>query len=208
MSHTSSPRILAFSAALAACLGCGKEEAVEKVEAATPEPTVQAPAGISPQKFADAVHAVMKADRTVYTKKVVNRLQNEEQVIKASEHWEDDKTLPLPAQMFRMGAEMVSKDKAAGFTYALLSTWPINKQNKPSTDVEKKGLEFIVTKNGENFYAEETLGGKKYFTAVYPDVGVAEACIKCHNEHKDTPRSDFKLGDVMGGVVVRVPLEG
>ena len=32
--------------------------------------------GITPQKMADALHAVMESDRTIYTKKVVNRLQN------------------------------------------------------------------------------------------------------------------------------------
>ncbi len=161
--------------------------------------------GISPQKMADALHAVMEADRTVYTKNVVNRLQNEESVIKASEHWKDDKALPLPAQMFRMGAEMVSK-KEAGFTYALLSEWPVNKQNKPSTDVEKAGLKYIVENPDKNYYGEEELGGQKYFTAVYADKGVAEACIGCHNAHKDSPRKDFKLGEVMGGVVIRIPV--
>ena len=161
--------------------------------------------GITPQKFADALHAVMASDRTVYTKRVVNRLQNKEGVIKATEHWEDEKTLPLPAQMFRMGAEMVSK-KDVGFTYSLLSKWPINKQNKPKTDVEVKGLDFVASNKGKNFYGEETLGGKKYFTAVYADTGVAEACVSCHNDHPDSPRDDFALGDVMGGVVIRIPL--
>src|SRR5690606_5704931 len=94
----------------------------------------------------------------------------------------------------------------AGFTYSLLSMWPINTQNKPSTEIEKKGLEFVAANKGKNFYGEEELGGKKYFTAVYADTGVAEACVKCHNEHKDSPKNDFKLGDVMGGVVVRIPL--
>jgi hypothetical protein len=163
--------------------------------------------GLSPQKMADALHAVMSADRTVYTRMVVNRLQNEENVIKASEHWKDEKALPLPAQMFRMGAEMVA-EKKAGFTYALLSMWPVNKQNKPKTDVEKKGLQYVVDNPGKNYYSEETLGASKYFTAVYADTAVAQACIKCHNEHKDTPRRDFKLGDVMGGVVLRIPLSG
>jgi len=166
------------------------------------------PAGIAPQKFADALHAVMDSDRAVYTKKVVGRLQNKDKVIKASEHWEDEKALPLPAQMFRMGAELVAK-KDVGFTYSLLSEWPINKQNKPSTEIEKKGLAFVVENKGKkNFYGEETLGGTKYFTAVYADTGVAQACVSCHNEHKDSPRTDFKLGDVMGGVVIRVPLDG
>jgi hypothetical protein len=163
--------------------------------------------GLPPQKVADALHAVMSADRTVYTRQVVNRLQNEEKVLKATEHWKDEKTLPLPAQMFRMGAEMVA-EKNAGFTYSLLSMWPVNKQNTAKTDAEKKGLDFVAKNPGKNHYEEETLGGKRYFTAIYADTAVAQACVTCHNEHKDSPRRDFKLNDVMGGVVIRIPLEG
>jgi len=162
--------------------------------------------GISPQVMADSLHAVMAADRTVYTKKVVNRLVKEDKVIKASEHWQDEKALPLPAQMFRFGAEMVA-EKGAPFSYSLLSLWPINKQNAPKTDVEKEGLNYIADNPGQNFYKEEELGGVKYFTAVYPDPAVAPACVDCHNDHKDTPKSDFKIGDVMGGVVIRIPLQ-
>ena len=166
-----------------------------------------APTGITPRQMADALHAVMESDRTVYTRNVVNRLQNDENVIKASEHWKDDKALPLPAQMFRMGAEMVA-EKDAGFTYALLSLWLVNKQNVPRTELEKQGLQHVVDHPGENFYGEETLGGERYFTAIYADTAVAPACVTCHNDHKDSPRTDFEIGDVMGGVVVRLPLGG
>ena len=165
----------------------------------------EAPAGIAPQKFTDALFAVMEADRTVYTRKVVQRLTNEEKVIKASEHWSDDKALPLPAQMFRFGSEAVA-EKTDAFSYTLQSIWPINDQNSPKTQMERDGLQYVVDNPGKNFYGEETLGGVTYFTAVYPDVAVSPACVSCHNEHRDTPRSDFKIGDVMGGVVIRVPL--
>ncbi len=161
--------------------------------------------GLNPQSVADSIHAVLESDRTVYTKFVVNRLVKEEKVIKASEHWKDDKALPLPAQMFRMGAEAVA-EKNAGFSYSLLSLWPINKQNEPKTEAEKSGLKFIAENPGQNFYTEEELGGKKYYTAVYPDMAIAPACVECHNDHKDTPKSDFKIGDVMGGVVIRLPM--
>ncbi|MEM7409533.1 MAG: DUF3365 domain-containing protein [Myxococcota bacterium] len=176
------------------------------VVACQPAPQA-ASGGIEPQLMADALHAVMESDRTVYTRNVVNRLVKEQGVIKASEHWKEEPALPLPAQMFRMGAEMVAK-KDVGFSYALLSQWPINKQNTARTDVEKAGLKFVADNKGENFYAEEELGGQKYFTAVYADTAVAPACVSCHNEHKDTPKSDFELGDVMGGVVLRIPLSG
>jgi len=88
----------------------------------------------------------------------------------------------------------------------LLSVWPINKQNEPRTDAEKAGLQFVVDHPGENYYTEEKLGDTTYYTAVYPDVAVAKACVTCHNNHVDSPRDDFKLDDVMGGVVIRIPL--
>ena len=77
----------------------------------------------------------------------------------------------------------------------------------PRSDVEKKGLQHVVDHPGENYYGEEELSGKKYFTAVYADVAIAEPCVTCHNGHKDSPKTDFKLGDVMGGVVIRVPMK-
>jgi hypothetical protein len=136
---------------------------------------------------------------------VVNRLVKDDKVIKASEHWQDKKALPLPAQMFRMGADMVT-EKNMGFTYSLLSMWPVNKQNKPKTMLEKEGLQFVADNPGKNYYGEEKLGETTYYTAIYADTAVAPACVDCHNDHKDSPRSDFKLGEVMGGVVIRIPL--
>lgn len=161
--------------------------------------------GIEPKDVADMLHAVMSADRTVYTRVVVNRLTLKDKVITANEHFEDNKALPLPAQMFRFGAEMAAEQNKK-FSYSLLSLWPVNKQNAPRTEAEKKGLEFVAANKGQNFYTEEKLGSQKYFTAVYADVAVAQACVSCHNEHKDSPRRDFKLKDVMGGVVIRIPI--
>jgi len=172
--------------------GCGEEESAK---------------GIDPKIYTDSLFAVMKADRTNYTKLIVQRLGPKgANAIYPVEHWKDEENgAPLPAQMFRAGAEAV-REMTEDFTYSLQSEWPINKQNAPSTPMEEEGLKFIGANPGENFYGTEKLGDKEYFTAVYPDVAVAEACVSCHNEHKDTPRSDFKIGDVMGGVVIRVPL--
>ncbi len=178
--------------------GCGSTEA-----ALTP------PTGISPQKFADGVHAVMMADRTVYATHVVTRLKKQSSPVTADEYWEDaENAIPLPAQMFRMGATLVDENPQAGFNYALRSNWPLNEQNHPKSDFEKKALEYIGEHPGENFYGEEELGGKKYFVAAYPDRAVAEACWSCHNEHPNRGDGypEFAKDDVMGGVIVRIPL--
>lgn len=169
-------------------------------------------AKVSVKAMADALHLVMDSDRTVYTQKIVNRLVKKDKVITASEHFEDDKALALPAQMFRFGSEMAAKRAESmddvNFSYTLQSLWPINKQNAPKTDAEKAGLKFVAENKGQNYYATEKLGGVNYFTAVYADTAVAPVCVSCHNEHPDTPKKDFKIGDVMGGVVIRIPVDG
>jgi hypothetical protein len=155
------------------------------------------------QAIADAVYTVLSADREAYTQEVVHRLQNEEKVLKAGERWKEEKLLPLPAQMFRLGADRVRK-KNTGLSYALLSLWPINKQNAPRTPGEKTGLEAVSLAAAARWQGEETLGGARYFTAVYPDKAISAACVTCHNGHGESPRTDFKEGDVMGGIVIRV----
>jgi len=163
--------------------------------------------GIDPKIYTDSLFAVMNADRANYTKLVVQRLGPKGSgAVKPDEHWEDfpNGTL-LPAQMFRAGSEAVA-EVTDDFTYSLQSVWPINSQNAPKTPVEEEGLKYIAENIGKNFYGEEKLGDVTYFTAVYADIAVAEACISCHNAHKDSPRDDFQMGEVMGGVVIRVPL--
>lgn len=167
------------------------------------------PAGISPKLYTDSLFTVMNADRANYTKLIIARLGPKGSgAIKPDEQWEDfENGALLPAQMFRAGAEAVA-DITDEFSYSLQSLWPINKSNAAlQTEVAKVGLQYIVDNPGENFYGEEVLGDTTYFTAVYPDVAVSAACTSCHNEHKDSPKTDFEIGDIMGGVVIRVPID-
>ncbi|MBI1246710.1 DUF3365 domain-containing protein [bacterium] len=192
--------------ALATLAGCGSSETVAAPTRASEAAKTE---GISPQTFADSVHAVMMADRTVYAKHVVTRLKKQNAPVAPSEYWEDEEhKIPLPAQMFRMGAELVAENPEAGFSYALKSKWPLNPQNKAVSPMEIEGLEFVAENPGKNFYGEEKIGDKTYYTAVYPDKAVAQACWECHNNHqnREADYPDFKEGDVMGGVIVRVPL--
>lgn len=188
----------AVSAVLVGLVACNSE-----TEVAAPAES----SGIAPKLFTDALFAVMNADRANYTKLVVARLgPTGSGAVKPDEHWQEyENGTLLPAQMFRAGAEAVA-EVTDEFSYSLQSLWPIGKQNGPKTALEKEGLQFVVDNPGENFYGQETLGDVTYYTGVYADVAVSEACTVCHNEHKDSPKIDFNVGEVMGGVVIRVPL--
>lgn len=188
----------AVSAVMVGVVACNSQTEVAAPAAST---------GIEPKLFTDALFAVMNADRANYTKLVVARLgPTGSGAVKPDEHWQEyDNGTLLPAQMFRAGAEAVA-EVTDEFSYSLQSLWPIGKQNGPKTPLEQEGLQFVVDNPGENFYGEETLGDVTYYTGVYADVAVSEACTVCHNEHKDSPKTDFKVGEVMGGVVIRVPI--
>ena len=63
---------------------------------------------ISPERVADYVHAVLEADRTIYTTHIVNRMQ-EKGLVAATEHWEQDNALPLPAQFLQHSGRLVAE---------------------------------------------------------------------------------------------------
>ncbi len=161
---------------------------------------------VSPRKFADSLHAVIAADREAYARWVVERLALDAGQVRVSQDWRAAPCLPTHAQLLREAAITI-QERGAEFSYTLRSLWPINPNYGPQTSVEQAGLDFVARNSGTNFYTEETLGGRSYFIAIYADIATLPSCVSCHNQYPASPRRDFKAGDVMGGIVVRVPLE-
>ena len=161
--------------------------------------------GIPAETVADHVHAVLQADRTFYTTHVVERLQVKGVVV-ASENWQEKNTLPLPAQ-FLSESNRLAGIARAGISYRLISLWPINKRNGPKTEFEHRGLQETL-QHPDRRYSEVVMNGPDMFLqAVYADRAVSQACIGCHNAHPDSPKRDFKLNDVIGGMIITVPLK-
>ena len=168
--------------------------------------TAEGPAVSLPvETVADYLYAMIEADREVYTKHVVERMQIKGVVV-ASENWEEKNTLPLPAQ-FLMESGRVMARKGIGVQYRLISLWPINKRNVARSEFEKEGLGTILTHQTKPYTGFVKEGGTRYFQAVYPDLAVAQACIGCHNSHPDSPKRDFKINDVMGAIVISIPVK-
>ena len=159
--------------------------------------------GIPPAKVADYVHAVIEADRTIYTTHVVARMQ-EKGIVVADEHWEQRNALPLPAQFLKYAGRMAAEG-GSGIRYELMSLWPI--RNGPATEFERKGLEAVLANPEQPHTGVVKSGRKRYFQAVYADRAISKACVTCHNEHVLSPKRDFKLNDVMGGTVITIPLD-
>jgi len=161
--------------------------------------------GIPPEKVAAYIYAVIKADRTLYTTDIVNRLQAKG-VTTASEHWEQENALMLPAQFLQHSGKLVAEN-GSGIRYRLIGLWPIYRRNAPASDLERNALESLRKNPDLPVTGIVTSGRKQYFQAIYPDLAVSQACIDCHNGHLLSPKRDFTLNDVMGGIAITIPLE-
>ncbi|NEO84272.1 MAG: DUF3365 domain-containing protein [Spirulina sp. SIO3F2] len=200
--------VLALFITAVACSGSAPEA----------EADAEAQVGISPELVTDYIHVALAADRTAYTKHVVNRSKtlegkdNEKGVlgIEATEGWQDTDGIPLPAQMFRLGYEIGNELSEGAFTYGLISPWYINDNHAPKSDFEQEAMDAMI-ESGEPFKGYQEVGGQKYFSALYPDKAVAEACVTCHNTHpvhlERYPDKEFEMGEVMGGVIINIPIE-
>jgi len=160
-------------------------------------------APIPAEKVADLLHAVIEADRTIYTTHVVERMQ-EKGITFAAEHWEQRNALPLPAQFLKLAGRLAA-ESGIGIRYGLISLWPI--RSGPTTEFERKGLEAVRTHPERPATSVVTSGRKRYFQAIYADRAVSKACVSCHNTHLLSPKRDFQLNDVMGGIVITIPLD-
>ena len=161
--------------------------------------------GIPPETVTDYIHAVIEAHRTFYTIHVVDRMQKQGGAL-AIENWRaEKKTLPLPAQFLAEASDLSSKT-GTKVRYRLISLWPINPLNGPDGEAEMKGLEAVREHPERSATSTVKVGDQTYFKAIYADHAVSQACVSCHNTHPRSPKKDFKLDEVMGGLVIEIPL--
>ena len=154
--------------------------------------------------MADFIHSDIEADRTVYTTHVVQRMK-ENEIVKADENWKGEVALPLPAQMLALAGLRV-KGKGTGLEHRLISLWPIYEKNRPASIFEIMGLEALAVDPTRPYTSIIRKDGRPYFQAIYADKAVSPSCLNCHNSHPLSPRQDYKLNDVMGGIVISFPL--
>ncbi|HKT34197.1 MAG TPA: DUF3365 domain-containing protein [Nitrospira sp.] len=163
-----------------------------------------APRLIPAERVAEYVHAVIQADRSIYTTEVVERMKNQG-IVTASENWRDTGKLPLPVQ-FLIEASQLMASNPNGIRFRLISNWAINKKNVPRTDFEKTGLLEVAVSPERAYKGMKQEHGIEYFEALYPDIAVSQSCVRCHNAHPQSPKKDFRVGDVMGGLLVSIPV--
>ncbi len=138
--------------------------------------------------------------RALYAKEIVG--EGKKQGLEFSEKWKRDDVIagPLPALFLRETAFYL-ESQPTRLSLFLGSDQPINQANR-FTGTQTELFEHIrETREPESFYSKDT----GLFVAMFPDLASSEACIDCHNEHADSPKRDWKVGDIMGATTWSYP---
>ena len=124
--------------------------------------------------------------------------------LKFDEKWRDPamEAGPLPALFLRETSSALQRTRVPLGLF-LGSDFPIVQSNLFS------GIQAdhfaALRRTGEPEFFNATDIGR--FTAIFADRAIAPGCVSCHNEHPESPKTDWKLNDIMGGTTWSYPKE-
>ena len=137
-----------------------------------------------------------KVLRKYYVQNVVKKVTAGSDMKPAIKHKNNANTIPLPATMIH---DLSALLKNEGTTVNLYSAYPFpNRQSRVLDSFQTEAWSYLV-KNPEGAFVKEIHKGEKSIVRVaVADTMAARGCVSCHNSHPDTPKADWKLGDVRG----------
>lgn len=161
------------------------------------------------RKTAFSVANQIAADRAVYTDDVVGKLQRDgvgATAANLSQFQSIRGGIPLPASFVHLTSKVVNAK--GSHTADLLSLWNLDPSKGPRSPQEKQALEDLVRDPAgvRGWIADEGTAFVRY-VQVIADVAAGQGCVDCHNAHPASKKRDFRVNDVMGGLVISVPLK-
>ena len=131
--------------------------------------------------------------RTLYTKSIVG--QGKKAGLKFDEDWEnaDIQAGPLPALFLAKAASNIDINPVE-LDLFLGSHHPITPTNS-FEEIQIEKFESLLSTKEPVFYKDPNSGIE---TAMFPDFASAMACVTCHNEHPDSPKTNWVKDEVMG----------
>ncbi len=145
-----------------------------------------------------------KTIRSYYTKNVVKKAKQSGALIPTIDHVGNPKAIPLPATMIHDLSKLLAHNDT---TMTLYSAFPFPERRDRTLDKFQQQAWAFLTRNPDKvFKRQEQRDGKTIMRVAVADKMVAEGCVSCHNSHPETPKNDWKLGDVRGVLEVNADI--
>lgn len=158
----------------------------------------------SASQYADLLEVVNE----FYSSDVVDELGHHDVEITA-DYAQRDGAIPLPATLL---TELLGRaeERGSGMHGRHYSgyPYPFREDGGPHDDFERDALVALAASPSENYYRfTETANGVPVLRYARPRV-MGPSCVACHNHNLQSPKRDWKVGDVRGVLEVVRSLEG
>ncbi|MEW6450377.1 MAG: methyl-accepting chemotaxis protein [Pseudomonadota bacterium] len=136
-----------------------------------------------------------KTIRSYYTDFVVSKVVKSGAFVASHDHKTNDKAIPIPATfMHDLSGLLADKDT----TFSLYSNYPFSgRKDRVLDDFQKEAVAFLTTNPKETFSRDDIRNGRRVVRTAVADT-MGRSCVNCHNSDPNSPKQDWKLGDVRG----------
>ncbi|HEY2928431.1 methyl-accepting chemotaxis protein [Piscinibacter sp.] len=143
--------------------------------------------------------------RSFYTAEIASRAKKAGMQL-GVDYAQKDGMLPLPATLVKALGESIAK-QYPGTDVRLLSKYPFPNRAGTQLDAfQAQSLAALEKDPTTPQHRVEDMNGRLSVRYVVADV-MKEGCVACHNSHPQSPKTDWKVGDVRGIVEVVVPVD-
>ena len=151
---------------------------------------------------ADEISTLASGIRAYYADNVIARLQAADgKAVYADNYREVHGGIPIPATLsIELGALFDNAHSDGRISYDFLSDYPFAKRvSHPLDSFETEAIQAFRADPQRKLFTQlngNGLGRSSYRMAT--PVLMRQACVTCHNAHPDSPKRDWKIGDVRG----------
>ena len=142
--------------------------------------------------------SVVSSIRSYYASNVVGRVLAGDGSTKVAHNYETiPGAIPIPATL-SLELGRVIAEKQANITYRFVSDLPFKGRAAHPMDAFEQGALAQLRADPEAIATDFSWRGLDDSFRLVTPVIMGAACVKCHNSHPDSPKTDWKVGDVRG----------
>jgi len=143
--------------------------------------------------------------RSYYNSDILEKVKKNSNLKINFNHKEDNATLPLPATLVHDIGELFTN--GSDIKVQMYSNFPFPNRSKRVLDsFQKNSLAYILKTQSLEYSREAIVDGRPVLRTSFADFLSANSCVECHNTRLDTPKNDWKLGDIRGVIEIDIPL--
>jgi class 3 adenylate cyclase len=157
---------------------------------------------------ANDLNAVISSVRNFYARNVVGRLVNSPTAPRILHNYaETPGAIPIPATLSIELGNVISTDDGS-IRYRFVSDYPFASRDPHKLDGFERGALAALRRNPRELVYDVSGSVFDKRVRLAAPVIMGEACVACHNSHAESPKRDWKVGDVRGiqEVIIRQSL--